>query len=105
MKLVGSKLFSEFGRGNAKRSFEGSRKVALVKETSCCGNFADRLIRIGQFTTCEFNSQTPYVLSNGATAYFAKRLGQINRKPGKKKPGQCGDAVLTQVDSDQHTMA
>jgi len=79
MKLVRPELLSELGRGNAKKSFEGSRKVALVKETSRRGNLADRIIRIGQFTTCEFNAQAPHVLSNGAAAYFAKRLGQINR--------------------------
>ena len=79
MKLVRSELFSEFGRGNAKKSFEGSRKVALVKETSRDGNLADRIIQIGQFTTREFNAQASYVLSNGATACFAKRLSQINR--------------------------
>ena len=79
MKLVRSDLFSEFGRGNAKKSFEGSRKVALVKETSSHGNLADGSIQICQFTTCGFNAPAPDVLSNGATAYFAKRLGQINR--------------------------
>ena len=78
MKLVRSELFSEFGRGDAKKSFEGSRKVTLVKETSRRGNLADCVIQIGQFTTREFNPQAPYVLSNGATASFAKRLSQIN---------------------------
>ena len=79
MKLVRSELFSEFGRCNAKKSFESSRKVALVKETSRRGNLADGIVQIGQFTTCEFNAQAPYVVSNSATANLAKRLGQINR--------------------------
>jgi hypothetical protein len=79
MHLVRSELFSEFSRSNAQKSFEGSRKVALVEETSRRSNLADRSIRIGQFSTGEVNAHTPKVLSNRAAACFAKRLSQINR--------------------------
>ena len=33
------------------------------------------------------------------------RLGQIERKPGEKEPGEGGDAVLADVDAHQHAMA
>src|ERR1700691_813240 len=32
------------------------------------------------------------------------RLGQIDGKPGQEKPRQCGDAVLTEINTNQHAM-
>src|ERR1044072_6592618 len=79
IRLAPAKGSAEFRRRQACMLFEGSRQVALIRETRVGSDGGQRQVRAGEFSGGKFDPQPAHIFSDGAAIEGPEDANQMDR--------------------------